>query len=636
MEKNYPSAYGELKKRICALVLGLWLIFLIFLTWAVARDFQNQIYNKAIYMVSTGNGTRLANDIPEDTPGYGSLIQIQELGAPYRWLQTRPLLPIVLDQMPNHYSTDDWFWGKWELLYGFQPAMAFFDENGEPMIASGNYLTLYYITEEDWANQNPQPSGLAYIDLDKLPQGGEQLKTWIWGFPQGNTPSSLWACLTRITGYFDGDEFIPASLDSAIDTSPLESSLEAICRSDAQDKLQWETRITQDIPAQEELVTIYAREYGGITYDPKSVTWDGKEYASLVELAQDREAFPYSNSLWENVFTLGGKGSAESGAATFRLTVRTFPLAYAALRLIPTYILGTLALGLLLWLLLRCIRRNLTKPLMDATRYLTVIPSSPWQEVRSVEESLKSHQLEVRKLQNDNQQLQTALDYAKNAEENRRQLVSNITHELKTPLAVIHSYAEGLQAGIAAEKRDKYLAVILEEVEKMDAMVLEMLDFSRLEAGKVKLSADHFSLLKLTEDIVQKLAPEAQNITYGFCNDCPITADEGRMAQVVTNLISNALRYTPEGGHIWLRIFSDENDAHFQIENSAQHLDAEALEKIFDTFYRADEARSEKGTGLGLPIARNIVQLHRGSLTARNTWVNGETCLEFAFQLPLR
>ena len=89
--------------------------------------------------------------------------------------------------------------------------------------------------------------------------------------------------------------------------------------------------------------------------------------------------------------------------------------------------------------------------------------------------------------------LNTALTYAKTAEENRRQMTSHIAHELKTPLAVVHSYAEGLQEHIAEDKRDKYIDVILSETERMDAMVLEMLDLSRLEAGKVKLSRDQFS-----------------------------------------------------------------------------------------------------------------------------------------------
>ena len=100
-------------------------------------------------------------------------------------------------------------------------------------------------------------------------------------------------------------------------------------------------------------------------------------------------------------------------------------------------------------------------------------------------------------------------EYAENAEKHRRQMVSSIAHELKTPLAIIHSYAEGLQSGISAEKQDHYLTVILEETERMDSLVMEMLDLSRLEAGKVKLSTDTVIPAALIRDVFSRLEPAA-------------------------------------------------------------------------------------------------------------------------------
>jgi signal transduction histidine kinase len=219
-------------------------------------------------------------------------------------------------------------------------------------------------------------------------------------------------------------------------------------------------------------------------------------------------------------------------------------------------------------------------------------------------------------------------------------MVSNITHELKTPLAIIHSYAEGLQSGIAEEKKEKYLSTILEEAERMDGMVLEMLDHSRLESGKVRLATDHFSLYQLTASIAEKLTPAMEErqlkLSWGFSNDCMLTADESRMAQVVTNLMTNAVRYTPEGGSIWLRVFADAKDATFQIENEGTHLPEEIREKIFETFYRADDSRTGKGTGLGLPIAKSIVELHRGTIKVQNTYTNGKPTILFTVTIPLK
>ena len=312
--------------------------------------------------------------------------------------------------------------------------------------------------------------------------------------------------------------------------------------------------------------------------------------------------------------------------------------------MIPTYLVSFGLVAVALWLILRSIKRNVTNTLeMLIHRLVTDAPVehlSSWKEPYALETILKGEQEQRRSLINNNQQLKASLEFAKNAEENRRQLVSNITHELKTPLAIIHSYAEALQSGIAEEKKEKYLSTILEEAERMDSMVLEMLDHSRLESGKVKLSADHFSLLKLTESIAEKLAPamaeRSLEISWGFCNEAMVTADESRMGQVVTNLMSNALRYAPEGGTIWINVFADAKDVTFQIENEGEHLPEEVLGKLFESFYRGDDSRTGKGTGLGLPIAKSIVELHRGQIRVGNTWINGKSCIQFRFSIPLK
>ncbi len=631
--------------RICALVIALWLIFAGVLTWAVAQDFQNQIYECAVSMMGSMSGRDYPSGGPATLPGTESLRQISHLGDPYLWLQTQPLLPFVLEQTPDSYGSSDWFWGDWELLYGFQPAIVFYDEAGTPLIKSGNLLSMNYITEECWMAQNTQTQAVAYIDLDKLPPGTAFPRLEHWSFPMGASLINMFSQVIRATGYFVGDEFVPVSADIAQDFElvPDDRFVETICRRDYQGYDQWERALTLEAPSQIPLVTIYIRETGGYSYEHTGVRVKGKDYVSLVDYAKDLDAPHKAGNLMESFFIISGSASENTGADSLRMAIRTKPLRFALLRLIPAYLVGSLLIGLCLWLLLRRICNQLTLPLSRISSFMDsgkpLEPCSSWEDVRAVEGYMRQSQDQLRSLQNENQQLRAALDYAKHAEENRRQLVSNITHELKTPLAVIHGYAEGLQAGIAEEKRDYYLRTILEESEKMDAMVLEMLDLSRLEAGKVHLSADHFSLRKLTWDILDKLAPEesrTHSISFRSADDCMITADEGRIAQVITNLISNALRYTPQDGCIWLQVNAAEGAAHFHITNHAEHLSEEVLEQIFDSFYRADASRSDKGTGLGLPIARSIIHLHGGVLTARNTWVNGEPCLEFAFELPLK
>ena len=164
-------------------------------------------------------------------------------------------------------------------------------------------------------------------------------------------------------------------------------------------------------------------------------------------------------------------------------------------------------------------------------------------------------------------------------------------------------------------------------------MVLEMLDLSRLEAGKVKLSRDDFSLIALTRSIFEKLEMAAQakdlQIDFNFPDDFTITADESRIAQVVENFATNAIKYAPTGGHISVTIQTDHSSTSFHIENDSEPLSSEALSKVWDTFYQTDEARSGGGTGLGLAIAKSIVDLHGGKCSVRNT----KSGVEFGFTI---
>jgi signal transduction histidine kinase len=299
-----------------------------------------------------------------------------------------------------------------------------------------------------------------------------------------------------------------------------------------------------------------------------------------------------------------------------------------------------MALGV--WLILRKINKHLARPVAQVAYCSTGEPQplpehikkSKWLEGRTLQENYEVMVKEYHSAKAEVRQLRTALDYAQNAETKRREMISNITHELKTPLAIIHSYAEGLKDGIAADRQDQYLNVIVEEAERMDGMVLEMLDLSRLEAGKVRLSSDRFSLLGLTRSIFDRLAPMAAEkdlqIQFYIVEEFEITADESRIGQVITNFATNAIKYTPEGGNIWIKVYRYRNQAILCIENECQPLPNEALSKVWDSFYRAETSRTTRGTGLGLTIAKAIIELHGGAVGAQNTG-NG---VEFRFTLP--
>ena len=319
------------------------------------------------------------------------------------------------------------------------------------------------------------------------------------------------------------------------------------------------------------------------------------------------------------------------------------PWVTALRELWPTYLVTFLLAAALAWAVRQVMIRRLVDPLelMAADLALSLPEGEHWQKGRGLwreAETVRAGQEAQRELlrmkDNELTRLNTALTYAKTAEENRRQMTSHIAHELKTPLAVVHSYAEGLKEHIAEDKRDKYVDVILSETERMDAMVLEMLDLSRLEAGKVKLARDQFSLGELAKSVFDRLekAIEAKDLhlTCEFPENSAVTADESRIAQVVENFATNAVKYTPAGGNITVAITRNYRGITFTVANDCPPLSQEALDKVWDTFYRVDEARSGGGTGLGLAIAKQIIELHGGTCAAENT----KTGVAFRFTLP--
>ena len=232
------------------------------------------------------------------------------------------------------------------------------------------------------------------------------------------------------------------------------------------------------------------------------------------------------------------------------------PLRIAFHELRNVYIATFLLAVLCVWI----IRRRLTEPvelvndsISEGWTNLSSLTEDPvWREPYELYGHYRETQDQLRANKNEIKRLNTALEYAKDAEQNRRQMTSNIAHELKTPLAVIHSYAEGLKEHIAEGKREKYIDVILSESERLDDMVLELLDLSRLQAGKVKLSVEEFSLSELARGVFDRLEravlAKNLNIEYDLPENCTVTADEARIWQVLENFAANAVKYTPAGG----------------------------------------------------------------------------------------
>ncbi|WP_366248950.1 HAMP domain-containing sensor histidine kinase [Terribacillus aidingensis] len=226
-----------------------------------------------------------------------------------------------------------------------------------------------------------------------------------------------------------------------------------------------------------------------------------------------------------------------------------------------------------------------------------------------------------------NEKLKQDMEKRKQMEKAQREFFEHASHELKTPLSIVKSFAEGLQDGISPDKQDHYIDVIIEESDKMQVLIGDMLDLAKLENGAIKLRKSSFLLSEMIEDLSDKLycmAKEKQvSIEVMPRNEMPITADYEWMERVMRNLLVNAVRHSETDSVITIRIETDLDTAGsvFMIDNKGSQIPEEQLDKIWNRFYRTEASRSRLtgGTGLGLAIVQQILDLHHFSYGVENT-----------------
>jgi two-component system, OmpR family, phosphate regulon sensor histidine kinase PhoR len=222
----------------------------------------------------------------------------------------------------------------------------------------------------------------------------------------------------------------------------------------------------------------------------------------------------------------------------------------------------------------------------------------------------------------------------------RREFVGNVSHELRTPLAGIKAIVETLQDGAIEDKelaRD-FLNKIDSEVDSLTQMVNELIELSRIETGKSKLNLTAVNLNDLLKEVIARLIPQAERklitVTEHLSDDLPsVQADRDRIQQVMTNIIHNAIKFTPESGQIKIDSLSSLDSVTVIIADNGIGISKEDLPHIFERFFKADKSRSNSGSGLGLAIAKHIVQAHNGKIWVESQEGKGSA---FGFSLPLK
>jgi len=232
-------------------------------------------------------------------------------------------------------------------------------------------------------------------------------------------------------------------------------------------------------------------------------------------------------------------------------------------------------------------------------------------------------------------QLEKDIEKERKLENTRKEFISGVSHELKTPLSIMKSCISILKDGVAEHKKEYYFQAMEREVDKMDTLILDMLELAKFESGTYKMKKGAFYIDAVIEDICEHLSVEIEkkelHVHKNICS-FEVVANQSRIEQVIVNFITNAIRYTPNKEDIIISTIDEKDRIKVCIENKGTHIEEEQLDKIWDRFYRVDAARqrSQGGTGLGLAISKNILELHDAEYGVKNT----EDGVLFYFYLP--
>lgn len=246
----------------------------------------------------------------------------------------------------------------------------------------------------------------------------------------------------------------------------------------------------------------------------------------------------------------------------------------------------------------------------------------------------------IQELKEANQKLQEDIQKKDEIDQMRRDFISNVSHELKTPIALIQGYAEGLHEGLceSEESRAYYTEVIIDEATKMNTMVKQLLALSALESGTVMMEMKEFDIAELTDGVVMStsILLNRRDVKLVLEKSKPVfvIGDEFKIEEAITNMISNAIHHVTDGGEICVEVRKEKEYVTVSVYNTGKRIPEEDLKNLWEKFYKVDKAHSRQygGSGIGLSIVRAIIEAHGGEVGVCNL----EQGVKFWFTLGLK
>lgn len=253
--------------------------------------------------------------------------------------------------------------------------------------------------------------------------------------------------------------------------------------------------------------------------------------------------------------------------------------------------------------------------------------------INSLSENLAST---IENLQQANSKLLKDIEKEKQLEQIRKEFISGVSHELKTPLSIVQSYAEGLKDGLNIEKNGYYADVILEEVDRMNGLVVDMLELSKLQSGTYTLRSEPFLIVECIDHVMIRMFENSSNnnrckLNINLDEDTLVIGEKRKIEQVIINILSNAIHYGNPGSVVKISLLDKGDHVNISIFNEGNPIPDDKIDKIWNRFYRIDESRNRQngGTGLGLSIVKTILDLHHSIIKVHNK----EDGVEFIFNL---
>jgi signal transduction histidine kinase len=220
----------------------------------------------------------------------------------------------------------------------------------------------------------------------------------------------------------------------------------------------------------------------------------------------------------------------------------------------------------------------------------------------------------------------------------RSDFISNVTHELKTPLTSIRMYAESLLIGRvnSDQVQKEYLSVVVNETDRLKRMINNILEFSKMEKGKPEYFFVNSNLASILKSAIQEmnywLDKEGFDVVTELDDTILASVDPEKMKQAISNLLSNAIKYSTDTKKIFVRLFKKPEHVCIEVEDKGMGIPEDMLSRIFEQFYRIGQKESISGTGLGLTVVKEIVEAHSGTISVTSEIGKGS---KFTVRIPL-